>query len=63
MFQPRGPPLLYSTSSFNVVHLIGVEEHVYCAQMGRLRLFAIDEDAEKKARPGPDAKARLSSKS
>ena len=41
-------PTCYDTTMFDVVHLIGVEEHVYCAQMGRLRLFAIDEDAEKK---------------
>ena len=33
----------YSTTMFNVVYLIGVQQHVYCA------LFAIDEDAEKKA--------------
>ena len=33
----------------SVVYLIGVEQHVYCVQIGKLRLFAIDEDAEKKA--------------
>ena len=38
----------YSTTMFNVVYLIGVEQNVHCAQIGRLRLFPIDED-EKKA--------------
>ena len=42
-------PTCYNTTMFNVVYLIGVEQHVYCAQTSRLRLFTIDEDAQKKA--------------
>ena len=42
-------PTCYNTTMFNAVYLIGIEQHAYCAQMGRLRLLAIDEDAENKA--------------